>query len=99
MYHDKLDMKKISCKYFRKEVILLVVEVAGKVTACDVLEKDGKVSTRVLLLQPGYIQQVEVRISGRYECDLFEDLKVRGRLISWKKRDGSIGHVVFVDEL
>lgn len=75
------------------------VSVAGKVTACEIVEKNNKVFTKLLLLQEGQRKQVLVRIDGRREYDLFDDVEFTGRLVSWKTREGAIEHMVLVDAL
>lgn len=75
------------------------VSVAGKVTACEVLQKGDKVFTKLHLLQEGQRKQVLVRIEGRREYGLFEDVELTGRLVSWKTREGAIEHMVLVDAL
>lgn len=75
----------------------MLVTVAGKVTACEVLQKNDKVYTKLLLLQEGQRKQVLVRIDGRREYGLFEDVEFTGRLVSWKTREGAIEHMVLAD--
>lgn len=75
----------------------MIVTVAGKVTACEVVQKENMVFTKLLLLQEGQRKLVMVRIDGRRDYDLFDDVEITGRLVSWKTREGAIEHMVLAD--
>lgn len=76
----------------------MLVKVAGKVTAYETVEKDGRKYTNLLLLQLGERRQVPARLVGHRHFDLFEDVELTGRLVSWRTREGAIEHMVLVDE-
>lgn len=75
----------------------MIVKVAGKVTACVMVQKNDKTYTNVLLLQEGERKQVYVRLKGKHTYDLFSDAEFSGRLVSWRTREGAIEHMVLAD--
>lgn len=79
----------------------MVVTVEGLITSIEVVKKDDKKYTTLLLAQKGEKEQVTVRLSGD-QSNLFTELErntFTGRLMTWTQgRNNLVNSMVIVQE-
>lgn len=79
----------------------MVVTVEGLVTSIELVKKEDKKSTTLLLAQKGEREQVAVRLPGD-QTAMYEELErntFTGRLMAWTQgRNNQIGMMVMVEE-
>lgn len=82
----------------------MIVTVDGTITSKELKKKEQedksvKVSTELLLAQPGDKILTPIRLEGDQleQYDLFERASFTGQLLGWKTRDG-VGMMVMVRE-
>lgn len=73
----------------------MVVTVEGTITSVQVVAKENKLMTNLLLVQKGEKEQVAIRLDGD-QSSLYEEMEKQtftGRLMTWTTRNG-IGSMV-----
>ncbi|MDQ0116833.1 hypothetical protein [Paenibacillus harenae] len=76
----------------------MIVTVEGVITSIATKEKDGKVSTELMLVQKGEKEQVTIRLQDDV-TEAFEEYQretFTGRLMTWQTRNG-VGSMIMVE--
>jgi hypothetical protein len=65
--------------------------VTGVITSIEIKEKEGKVSTDILMAQPGEQKQLKVRLEGDRSKDfkLFSEVTFAGKVVLFTTQTGA----------
>ncbi|WP_459595080.1 hypothetical protein [Campylobacter jejuni] len=78
----------------------MMVTVEGHITSIENKTKEDKKFTELLLAQKGQKEQITVRLNGHVgdNYELFEVAEFKGRLMTWKQREG-VGSMIMAENV